>query len=248
MNRPYIICHMLTSLDGKITGPYMKTDAVNDASDEYERINASYHSQGWLCGRVTTDENFTFYKKPALDANAPAVPEGDYVAVQNATMHYVAVDASGKLAWESNTLQYEDRPAAHIVEVLTEKASNAYRAFLRRMQISYIIAGRDQLDCKLAVGKLKSLFGIETLVLSGGGYINWSFLQAGLVDELSLVIAPVADGENETVTLFEKSSYLPDHPPVEFSLHAVEKGKGNSVWLRYRVEAIDPGSCEEITS
>lgn len=236
MNRPFIVCHMMTSLDGKITGPYMRTEAIKIPAQEYERTNAFYQPQAWLCGRVTTDENFTFYKKPALDENAPAVPEGDYVAVSGAQMHYVSVDASGKIGWETNTLKYEDRPAAHIIEILTEKASNAYRAFLRKMEISYIIAGKDQLDCKLAAEKLKALFQIETLMVSGGGFINWSFLQAGLVDELSLVIAPLADGENNTVTLFEKSDYLPAHAPVEFTLKSAEVGKGDSIWLRYVVK------------
>jgi len=236
MNRPYIVCHMMTSLDGKITGPYMNTAAIKGPAEEYERTNASYRPQAWLCGRVTTDENFTFYKKPELDENAPAVPEGDHVAVANAEMYYVSVDASGRIGWETNTLKYEDRPEAHIIEVLTEKASNAYRAFLRRMGISYIVAGKDQLDCKVAAEKLKTLFEIETLMLSGGGFINWSFLQAGLVDELSLVLAPLADGENNTVTLFEKSDFLPPSAPVEFALKTVERGKGDSIWLRYAVK------------
>lgn len=235
MDRPYIVCHMLTALDGKITGPFMRTSAVNGASEEYERTNASYHPQAWLCGRVTTDANFTHYKKPVLDDKA-SVPEGDYVAVADAPMHYVSVDPSGKLGWESNTVNYEDRPPAHVIEVLTEKASPAYRGFLRRMKISYIIAGKDQLDCKLAAEKLKALFKIETLMVSGGGFINWSFLQAGLVDELSLVLAPVADGATDTVTLFEKAGFLPDHLPVEFALKAVQKGKDDSIWLRYAVK------------
>lgn len=236
MNRPFIVCHMMTALDGKITGPYMNTQAIKAPAQEYERTNASYHPQAWLCGRVTTDENFTHYRKPDLDENAPPVPEGDYVAVKGAAMHYVSVDASGRIGWDTNTLKYKDRPAAHIIEVLTEKASNAYRAFLRNKQISYIIAGKDRLDCELAAEKLKALFNIDTLMLSGGGFINWSFLQAGLVDELSLVMAPLADGENDTVTLFEKSDYLPASAPVEFALKAVEKGAGDSIWLRYSVK------------
>lgn len=233
MNRPFIVCHMLTALDGKITGPYMKSQAVEGAFEAYERINASYHPQAWLCGRVTTDENFTFYEKPALDENAPTVPPGDYVAMRKAAMYYVSVDASGKIGWQSNSLTYEDRPNAHIIEVLTDKAGNAYRAFLRKLGISYIIAGQDQLDCKLAAEKLKSLFQIDTLMLSGGGFINWSFLQAGLVDELSLVIAPLADGENDTPTLFEQSAFLPKTGPVAFALKTVEAGPDGSVCLRY---------------
>ncbi len=235
MNRPYIVCHMLTALDGKITGPYMKAPAVHGASEAYERINASYQPQAWLCGRVTTDENFTFYKEPALDEHAPTVPDGDYVAVPEADMYYVSVDASGKIGWQSNRLKYEDRPEAHIIEVLTDKASNAYRAFLHKLGISYIVAGGDQLDCRLAAEKLKALFRIDTLMLSGGGFINWSFLQAGLVDELSLVIAPLADGENNTPTLFEQSDFLPKTAPVAFTLKNAEAGPGGSVCLRYAV-------------
>lgn len=118
-----------------------------------------------------------------------------------------------------------DRPAAHIIEVLTERATNAYRAFLRKLGISYIIAGKEELDCALAAEKLKELFAIQTLMVSGGGFINWSFLQAGLIDELSLVLAPVTDGETDTVTLFEKSDYLPPKAPVAYSLMSIEQIK-----------------------
>ena len=233
---PRIICHMMTALDGKITGPFMDTGVAEIVGEEYERTNEAYCSQAWLCGRVTTDENFTFYRKPELDEKAPVVPEGDFVAVKDAGMYYVSVDASGRIGWESNTLHYAGRPAAHIIEVLTGRASNAYRAFLRKLGISYLIAGDEQLDCRIAAQKLKALFGIGTLMVSGGGFINWTFLQAGLVDELSLVMTPVADGETNTVTLFEKSDALPPHAPVEFTLKRVEVLGGGGVWLRYLVK------------
>ena len=80
------------------------------------------------------------------------------------------------------------------IEVSTKRATNAYCAFLRKNKISYIIAGKEKVDCAIAVEKLKGLFGIETLMVSGGGLINWYFLEADLIDELSIVIAPVADG------------------------------------------------------
>lgn len=234
--RPRIICHMMTSVDGKITGPYMEAKSAEIANGEYERTNNTYNSQAWLCGRVTTDEIFTFYCKPDLDENAPTVPDGDFVAVSNASMYYVSADASGKIGWASNFLKYEDRPDAHIIEILTEKASNAYKSFLRRLNISYIVAGKEHLDCTLASEKLYELFRIKTLMVSGGGYINGSFLNEGLIDELSLVIVPVTDSESDTVTLFEKADYLPEKAPVEFSLQSVEKLEGDGIWLRYIVK------------
>lgn len=72
MNRPYIFCHMMMSLDGKIMGNYMDTPQGSAAGDVFYQIafgeNPHYHHQGWLSGRVTTDDNFTFYAKPELDA------------------------------------------------------------------------------------------------------------------------------------------------------------------------------------
>ena len=132
MDRPYIFCHMLTSLDGKIMGNYMTTPEGERAAREFYDIafgkRPFYRHQGWLSGRVTTDDNFTFYEKPALDENAPAVPEGDFVA-RRSDMYYVSVDFSGRLGWKSHVLTYEDT-TAEVVEVLGAGASNAYKAFM----------------------------------------------------------------------------------------------------------------------
>lgn len=238
MNRPYIFCHMMTSLDGKIMGPFMDTPEGKAAGDVFYNIAFGkapyYHHQGWLSGRVTTDDNFTFYEKPALDENAPAVPEGDFVA-KNADMYYVSVDPFGKLGWKSATLTYVDT-TAHVIEVLTGKAQNSYKAFLRKLGISYIIAGEDALDHILALEKLKTLFGIETLMLGGGGVLNWSFVQAGMCDEISVVVAPAADGSTDTPTLFSAKSGLSESKSVSFRLQKAEARDGGSVWLRYLVE------------
>ncbi|MDO5532754.1 RibD family protein [Sutterella sp.] len=235
MSRPRIICHMLTALDGKITGDFMNTAACGAAGEAYEATNDSYHPDAWLCGRVTTDENFTFYAEPELDPAAPPPPAGDFVAVGDAAMYYVSVDPKGRIGWKSDILRYADRPAAHVIELLTEEAPDAYRAFLRKLGISYIVAGSGAIDCALAAEKLHDLFGIRTLMVSGGGFINWTFLAAGLVDELSVILAPVADGANDTVTLFEKPRSLADTPPVEFSLKAARILTGDVLWLRYAV-------------
>ncbi len=239
MNRPYIFCHMMTSVDGKIMGSYMETPEGDKAGDVFYNIafgkNPHYKHQGWLSGRVTTDDNFTNYRKPKLDEKTPVVPEGDFIAVNDADKYYVSVDPSGKLGWESNTLTYGDT-TAHVLEVLTGKAGNAYKAFLRSLNISYIIAGDETLDYAVAMEKVKTLFGIETLMLGGGGVLNWSFIQAGMCDELSVVIAAAADGASETPALFETRGGLASDKPIGFTLNSAEVKNGGSVWLRYTVK------------
>lgn len=67
-------------------------------------------------------------------------------------------------------------------------------SLLRRRGGSYVIAGKETLDCPQLLHELKTRFGIERLMIAGGGYVNGSLLQAGLVDEVSMVLAPVAAG------------------------------------------------------
>lgn len=239
MNRPYIFCHMMTSLDGKIMGNYMETPEGAAAGDVFYNIsfgkNPYYKHQGWLSVRITMDDNFTFYEKPDLDENAAKVPEGDYIA-KKTDMYYVSIDPSGRLGWKSSTLTYIDT-TAHVIEVLTEKATNAYKAFLRRLGISYIIAGIDSLDYEQTLSKLKEQFGIENLML-GGAALNWSFIQTGMCDEVSVVIAAVADGSANTQTLFMTREGMSDDTSVAFKLQEAKVMDGDSIWLRYLVKNV----------
>ena len=70
-------------------------------------------------------------------------------------------------------------------------------------------------------------------MLSGGGAINWSFLQAGCIDELSLLIAPSTDGLRDTATTFDQSSFMPDGVPVGFTLKEAKRVQSDGVWLKY---------------
>lgn len=234
MERPYIICHILSALDGKITGAFMGTKAVQTVSEEYARIRSEYHADAWLYGTVTTKE-FTQGSEPELDS-VTEVPAGDFVAENDAALYYVSVDTQGEIGWESGTFRKAGRPDGHVIEVLTEQTPADYRAYLRGRGVSYILAGSEMLDSKIAVEKLYRLFGIDTLLICGGGTINWTFLQQGAVDELSLLIAPAADGNPDSVTVFEKSALLPPSSPAVFQLKNIERLKGEGVRLVYTVK------------
>lgn len=238
MDRPYLFCHMLTSLDGKIMGNYMDLPACEPAGELFYDIafgdEPFYRHQGWLSGRVTTDDNFTHYRTPDLDPAAPPVPPGDFIAGK-APMYYVSVDPRGVLGWQENTVTYETT-TAQVIEVLTGQASNAYKAFLRQKGISYLLAGEDKLDYALLLEKLKGLFGIQVLMLGGGGVPNWSFLQAGLCDEVSIVVAPAADGNPTTQSLFLAKEGLSTDKAISFTLLGAQAAEGNALWLRYRVD------------
>ncbi|MHC5375319.1 dihydrofolate reductase family protein [Enterococcus sp. LJL120] len=238
MTKPFVFCHMLISLDGKITGKYMETPEGERAGDFFYQLAFGqapfYKNQGWLSGRKTTDDNFTFYQEPELPEKFPEVPDGDFITETGRKIYYISIDPSGKLGWQKNTITYRDTTAT-VIEVLTEKVSDQYKAFLRERNIPYLIAGQKQIDPQLTLDKLQQYFALDSVMLGGGGLLNWSFIEAGVCDEVSLVVAPVADGASDSPSVFE-SGNLSDNQAVAFSLEQVEKQTDGSLWLRYLVK------------
>lgn len=235
MDRPYIICHILSALDGKISGAFMETAANQNASKEFGRIREEYQAQAWLYGTTTTKE-FTGFRKPVLESLSEKVPDGDYVAETEWDLYYVSLDTLGEIAWDSGIYKRAGRPDSHVIEILTESTPLTYRAYLRKQGVSYILAGADTLDCKIAAQKLKQLFGIEKVLICGGGMVNWSFLSQGVVDELSLLLSPVADGNPNTPTIFERMEQLDKSKPVLFHLKNISQFQNDVVHLVYITE------------
>ena len=233
MDRPYVVCHMFTSLDGKIDGAFFGAPESMSGLAKYGEIRGFYDCQATLYGTTTMAGSYSDGLAGELPHGNIRYPKEDYVADSDVCNYIVSVDPKGILGWNSKYLEKKGRPRAHVIEVLTETVSEDYLAYLRKFDISYVFAGKEYLDCGLLLRKLKSMFSIDRLMIAGGGIVNWSFLQEGLIDELSIVMAPVADGSTTAVSIFERSEFLPERGPVAFELKKVEQIEGGSLWLRY---------------
>lgn len=238
MRKPYVIIHTHTSLDGRIH--VVASPKFESTSRQYQELalypdKQIYDFDGYLNGRVTTDDNQTHYREPELDENAPAVPEGDFVVSTDAPMYYVSIDPSGRLAWQRNYVDYGGVDS-HVIEVITERVGNAYRDFLRRMSISYVIAGKERIDNALALQKLAEVFGMKRVMIGGGGVLNWSFLHDDLVDEISIVQGPFADGSTDSPGLFTAREPLSEVEARSFTLIEARPLQDSAVLLRYSVD------------
>lgn len=238
--RPYIFCHMETSLDGKIMGRFW--DVLDFEDDFFYEIafgdERAWDHQGWISGRVTTDDNFTHYAEPELRDAFDPVPAGDFLPedARGAEMYYISVDPHGRLGWSENIVRYRST-VARVIEVLCEDALEAYKDFLRRRNIPYIVCGKTGVDFALMLDKITAAFGFTCLMLGGGGVLNWSFIQQGLCDELSVVVDPSSDGSRTQPTLFMQADGLSTEDPMRFTLKSAEAvgAAGQQVWLRYDV-------------
>ncbi len=225
--RPRVICHMMAAVDGRIVPGGWPLEPKQRR--QYEEIHASYGADGWLCGRITMEP---FAGATRSDAAVGRLHDGgeprdDYVAPGPHDSFAFALDPSGRLAWEKS-----DVGGDHVVSILSEHVSDEYLGFLRERGVSYLLAGRDEIDLSLALEKIGTRFGVRTLLLEGGGRINGSFLRAGLIDEVSLLLAPVADGRVGTPTLFDVDGEAA--VPRRLVLHDVAQRTDGILWLRYR--------------
>ena len=93
------------------------------------------------------------------------------------------------------------------------------------MGIPYIFAGDTEIDMEEALFKLRSYFGIKTLLLEGGSILNGAFQRAGVIDELSLVVDPVIGGEGKPLCM--------DSKVEEYRLVDLKNHDG-ILWLNYK--------------
>jgi riboflavin biosynthesis pyrimidine reductase len=227
--RPYVICHMMVSLDGRIH-PSRWTEspdgARSDWSKLYERLHETFEANAWLVGRVTMAE---MSRAAAHPPAAPAQAERPHhFARRDAVAYAIALDRDGKLHFEK-----PDVGGDHVVVLLGHDVPDSHLAELAGDGVSYVVAE----DEGMAVGPLLETLvrelGVRRVLLEGGGHINGSLLAAGLVDEISLLLAPAVDGGEAVTGAFDAGAGLAGK--AKLRLLSAETLEHGVVHLRYAV-------------
>jgi len=227
--KPYVLCHMVTSVDGRIWGSRWRPKA-NVVPNLFEKLHDQMGGGSWLCGRVTAQE-FAKGKGLVYPATEKKFPRENWYADRAAKTWGIFLDAHGKAVWHRR-----DVGGDAILVILTEAVPDSHLAGLQSDGVSYIFAGKTEIDLAAALETLNRELGIERLMLEGGGGANGALLRAGLVDELSLVICAVIDGSTGGPIVFNSGDTDLGPAPIEsmtlISHEVLDKG---AVWLRYRL-------------
>jgi 2,5-diamino-6-(ribosylamino)-4(3H)-pyrimidinone 5'-phosphate reductase len=229
--RPYVICHMCTTIDGKILGDrWGKLPGGKDNPWLFETTAASFGIGAWLVG-TTTMKEFAGRNLKLPRARMPVVRK-DHVAHKNAKRLAIGADAKGVLRFQKNLVDGD-----HVVLLVTDRVRDDYLAHLQSAGVSYLFCGKKELDLHLALRKLGRVFQLRKLMLQGGGKFNGAMLHAGLVDEISQVIAPVVDGGVGISSFFDIPGDPPPKAAATLRLLSRKQLPGSVTWLRYRVVA-----------
>lgn len=224
MKKPYIVCHMMTSLDGRID--CAMTEQLPGVQEYYQTLE-DLQTPTTVSGRVTAQLEMALPGEFQASDLTPIGKEA-FSKRASASGYEVVMDTHGKLLWPD-----AGEPEKPLLILTSEQVSREYLSYLDDRNISWIAAGKERIDLARAAEILATEFGVERMAVVGGSAINTSFLDAGLLDEVSILIGAGIDGRGGMPAVFDG---LPmTHSVIQLRLTDVQKFDSGAVWLRYSV-------------
>jgi 2,5-diamino-6-(ribosylamino)-4(3H)-pyrimidinone 5'-phosphate reductase len=209
-NRPYVVLHVAVSVDGSTAG------FEADVGRFYE-LATTWHEDVSLTGADT------------ILAQESALAEADLPGPSSDGSLLAVVDGRGRVrAWQAlrDAGYWSDVVAVH--SATTPPRHHGYPE---------IVAGRDRVDLGSVLVTLREQYDAEVVRVDSGGALNGALLDAGLVDEVSLLVHPALVGAAE------RRPWHGGGPAAggPMTLMAAQTLPDGLVWLRHRIGAVSLG-------
>lgn len=223
MKKPYIICHMMISIDGRIDcAMTSKLPGVADYYTSLDEINVPTTVSGRVTAELEMAEPGQFIPK-----EKESYGKEGFSKKADAAGYEVVIDTNGKLLWPNAT----GMTKPYLI-ITSEKVSKEYLDYLNGQNISWIACGKEHVDLVRATEILAEEFGVERMGIVGGSKINTAFLEAGLLDEISLLVGAGIDGRGGMPAVFDGLAM--EHDVTRLKLIDVKKFNSDAVWIRYQ--------------
>ena len=160
MDKPYIVCHMMTSVDGRID--CAMTEHLPGVQEYYDTLDA-LDAPTRISGRVTAELEMALPGKFEAKT-AEALGKEAFSKAAEAEGYEIVVDTHGTLLWGESA--EDERP---LLILTSEQVSKEYLAYLNGKHISWIACGKEHVDLKRACEILAAGLLDEVSILIGTG-------------------------------------------------------------------------------
>jgi len=248
--RPRVVVSSTASLDGRITlsksellltpqvgqrwRSHWPSDVPELIAQRAADIEERHHPTVFLEGSGTFVADTAGPVTGIAGQHDPSDLRRDWLH-QRATKWLVVVDGRGRVPWS-----FTGNADVSLLVLVSARTPLAYLAWLRALQVPYLLAGDDRVNLSLALEKMAHLIGAKCIVSEGGGGINGAFLRSGLVDEVQMIWFPAVIGGAGTPSSFDGDSLTAEQAPLSMTHCGTVIGRHGSIWSRYET-AVGPG-------
>ena len=221
MNRPYTIMLVAVSLDGKIS-PQRRPGQPNPVGPGLidPQIMDLHNAQRASVDGIMVGRNCILLDDARL-------------TLREATGHNptrIVLDGLAEIPPTARVLNHE---AATVVAVTEDAPADRVEAFVAR-GTRIAVAGKGKyVDLRALMPELRRLFGIERLLVEGGGTVHRSMIANHLYDEIQLIICPFVIGGSTSITPVERQAFWPRGAVPHFRLDRSEV-IGDYLYVTYK--------------
>jgi 2,5-diamino-6-(ribosylamino)-4(3H)-pyrimidinone 5'-phosphate reductase len=214
--KPYIILSAAMTIDGKIASK----SGDPDLSDE----------QDWKeVHKLRTQVDAIMVGKGTILKDDPKLHIKYY---EHNGYHRVILDSSLSIPISSKVITYRPEVYPTII-CTTENVDQKKIKQFEKKNVAIVTSGREKrVDIQALLPRLYDL-GIKSILLEGGGTLNWGFVELGLINEMRLTIAPWIIGGETAVSLVEGIGFERMKNALKFDLISVN-ARENYVTLNYK--------------
>ena len=226
MNRPYVHINVAATADGKIDTFERRGAAISSAHDKerVDRLRADADAV-MVGGHTLHDED------PKLTVKSESLRAERLARGLSANPAKVGVSARLHLKPDSNFLS---AGAARIFLFTTLQTDEAQLSMLRSCDAEVFIHEGERVNPISMLETLKNI-GINRLLVEGGATLNFELMRLGLVDELTIYVAPMIFGGEKAPTIAAGSG-LARSDAIPLKLVESQAWDEGGVLLRYRFE------------
>jgi len=183
-SRPYVILSAATSVDGKIA----TVTGDSKLSSKQDRIRL--HKLRSKVDAILVGKNTVVVDNPMLTVR--------HIRGKNPIR--IVLDSKGTISKNSKIIQTSNKIPTIIAVSSQISKSNIDK--LKKFPVEIIITGKNSINIKLLLKKLSDK-KIKSILIEGGGTINWEFIKYDLFDELIITLSPFLIGGKNSVSLIE---------------------------------------------
>ncbi|MHB9286166.1 2,5-diamino-6-(ribosylamino)-4(3H)-pyrimidinone 5'-phosphate reductase [Halobacteriales archaeon Cl-PHB] len=217
-----VVVNAATSVDGKLSNRDRDQIAISgdDDFDRVDQLRAESDAVMVGVGTVVADDPSLTVDDP--DRRAAREERGE-------PANPARVVADSRIRTPTNARILDDRAETYLL--VSEAAPPGFVNQIEERGATVITAGEDRVNLQRAFDYLGG-YGVDQLLVEGGGTLIFSLFESGLVDELSVFVGSQVIGGREAPTLADGDGFVEDFP--QLSLESVER-LDDGVLLRYDV-------------